>query len=153
MRSFAIHDLMSSPVITILPHTRLPVIKQMMRAKGVHRLPVVDRGRLVGIVTLGDVRNAYPSDAPLLVHEHSPRALDQVRAAEIMRTEVMTIQAGAPVTRAVDLMLQHKISGLPVMDAQRLVGMITKSDICRALLAWEPVIMHHVDAVRLVAAR
>ncbi|HZG66381.1 MAG TPA: CBS domain-containing protein, partial [Herpetosiphonaceae bacterium] len=70
MHFLTVQDLMSSPVITIPPHTRLPMIKQLMRLKRIHRLPVVDRGKLLGIVTLGDVRNAYPSDAPSLVHKH-----------------------------------------------------------------------------------
>lgn len=152
MRALTVRDVMSSPVLTIPVHTRLPMIKQLMRARRVHRLPVVDCNKLVGIITLGDVRNAFPSDAPSLVHEHSPRTLDQVRAAEIMRTEVITIQASALVTRAVDLMLQHKISGLPVMDGQRLVGMITKSDICRALVAWESAWKSRRDEASLVVA-
>ncbi len=152
MRSLTVRDVMSHPVITIPPHTRLPLIKQLMRVRRVHRLPVVDRDKLVGIITLGDVRNAYPSDAPSLVREHSLRTLGQMRAAEIMRTEVMTIQGSALVTCAVDLMLQHKISGLPVMDAQRLVGMITKSDICRVLVARESAFTPYLDAASLVAA-
>ena len=152
MHFLTVKDLMSSPVITIPPHTRLPMIKQLMRLKRIHRLPVVDCGKLLGIVTLGDVRNAYPSDAPSLVHEHRPPALDKVCAGEIMRTDLITIQAGTPVIGAVSLMLQHKINGLPVMDRERLVGIITKSDVCRALVAGDRALAPNIHEVSLVAA-
>lgn len=138
MRTLTVRDVMSTPPITIRPYIQLPMIKQLMCEKRVHRLPVVDRDELLGIITFGDVRNAYPSDVPSLIHAYLTHSLDHIWAAEIMRAEVVTVQADAPLTRAVDLMLRHRISGLPVMDAQRLVGMITKSDICRALVAWEP---------------
>lgn len=134
MQKLLVRQVMSSPVIWIAPHTRLPAIKQLMRSKHVHRLPVVEGDTLVGIVTLGDVRNAYPSDVPTLVSDHPPYMLEYVRATTIMRSDVVTIAAEALMVHAAELMLRHKISGLPVMDGGRVVGMITKSDICRVVI-------------------
>ncbi len=140
MQSLRVRDLMTSPVITIPPLTRLPVIKLFMREKCIHRLPVVSRGRLVGIITLGDVRNAFPSDVPAIGAMEARHALDRVRAEDIMRTDVITVTADAPLPEAALLMLYHKISGLPVLDGDRLVGIITKSDICRAIVSGDMVL-------------
>lgn len=133
MRSLLVRDLMTSPVLTIPPHTRLPVIKQIMCERGVHRLPVVEKDRLLGIITLGDVRNAFPSDLPLLNNVPHPR-LDAIRADDLMRTDVITIGPDAPIITAAALLLHHKVSGFPVMAGDRLVGIITKSDLCRGIL-------------------
>lgn len=134
MQSLRVRDLMTSPVITIPPLTRLPVIKLFMREKRIHRLPVVSHGRLVGIITLGDVRNAFPSDVPAIGAMEARHALDRVRARDIMRTGVITVTADSLLPEAILLMLYHRISGLPVLDGDLLVGIITKSDICRAIV-------------------
>jgi CBS domain-containing protein len=133
MRSLLVRDLMTSPVLTIRPHTRLPMVKQIMCEHGVHRLPVVEHGRLLGIITLGDVRNAFPSDVPLLQPSPAPR-LDAIRAEHLMRTEVITIAPEAAVTTAAALLVRQKVNGLPVVAGQRVIGIITKSDLCRAVL-------------------
>lgn len=133
MQPLLVRDLMTSPVLTIRPTTRLPAIKQLMCERCVHRLPVIEGERLVGIVTLGDVRNAFPSDLPALNHYPQPR-LDAVRAEYLMRTDVITITPEAAVTTAALLLLRHKVSGLPVIEGERLVGIITKGDLCRAVL-------------------
>jgi CBS domain-containing protein len=133
MRTLYVRDVMSSPVITIPPHTRLPAIKLVMKHKRVHRLPVVDGNRLVGIITLGDVRNAFPSDAPIVGAVESTYLLMSVRAEAVMRTDVITIAHDAPLAQAAQLFLRHRISGLPVLDGDRLVGIITKSDLCRVI--------------------
>jgi len=133
MQPLLVRDLMSSPVITIRPHTRLPAIKLLMRERRIHRLPVVEGQQLLGIITLGDVRNAFPSDLQTFDNRHWAR-LDVVRADELMRTEVITIAPEAAVTAAVERMLRHKISGLPVLIEGRLTGILTKSDLCRAVL-------------------
>lgn len=133
MQPLLVRDLMTSPVLTIRPSTRLPAIKQIMCERCIHRLPVVERDRLVGIVTLGDVRNAFPSDLPALNRHPQPR-LDAIRAEHLMRTDVIAIAAEAPLMMAAELLLLHKVSGLPVLADERLVGIITKGDLCRAVL-------------------
>lgn len=126
-------DLMTSPVLTIRPHTRLPQIKTIMRERNIHRLPVVEHTYPIGIVTLGDVRNAFPSDIPLL---HDPRQsrIERVCAADIMRTDLITIEPDVDIVTAAALLLHYKISGLPVVLDHQIVGMLTKSDLCRALI-------------------
>lgn len=135
MQPLTVRDVMSSPVISVERHTRLPQIKHLLRAKNIRRLPVVERGRPIGIITLGDVRNAFPSDATTLSVYELSYLLDKVMAEEIMRTGVLTIDVDAPLVAAATLMLEHKVSGLPVTGGGELLGMITESDILRTVVA------------------
>ena len=132
-----VRDVMSSPVIAVAPHTRLPKIKRLMHEHRIRHVPVVQEGTLAGIISLGDIRNAFPSDSTLLSIYELSYLLDKVAAADILRTSVITIQAEAPLLEAVRLMLDDRIGALPVFEADRMVGIITESDIFRALLAGE----------------
>lgn len=141
MEALTVRSLMSSPVITVAPYTRLPQLKHLMHEHNIRRLPVLNGERLVGIITLGDLRNAFPSDAPTLSIYELSYLLSNVTAAEVMRNDVLTVDAGALLVEATQRMLQHKVSGLPVMDGERLVGMITESDIFRAVVAGQIVLV------------
>lgn len=134
MNALTVRELMTSPPITIGPQTRLPRIKSIMRERYIRRVLVVQDDRLLGIVTLGDVRNAFPSDASALSIYELSYLLDRVTAADIMRAGVITIEADMPVSEAARIMLTQKISGIPVLQSGRLVGIITESDIFRAVV-------------------
>jgi acetoin utilization protein AcuB len=135
MHAPTVRDLMHSPVITVTRHTRLPVIKRMLREHTIRRLPVVEHDQLIGIITLGDVRNAFPSDAAALGSCELSYLIDKVTAEEIMRTDVITVDADLPVVEAAQCMLTHKVSGLPVLACGRMVGIITEADILRSVIA------------------
>ena len=134
MHAPTVRELMHSPVVSVTRHTRLPFIKSLMREKSVRRVAVVDHEALIGIITLGDVRNAFPSDASALSGFELSYLVDKVTAEEIMRTNVITVEADVPVVEAAKLMLEHKVSGLPVLSAGRMVGVITEIDILRTLI-------------------
>jgi len=135
MNQPSVRDVMSSPVVSVTRQTRLPMIKHLLREKNIRRLPVLDNGHLVGIISLGDVRNAFPSDATTLSIFELSYLLDKVTAEEIMRSDVLTIEADAPLVAAASVMLEHKVSGVPVVQHGEVVGMITESDIFRAVVA------------------
>jgi len=135
MEPLLVRTLMNGPVVTIAPTTTLPHIKTLLREHQIRRLPVVDRNRLVGIVTLGDVRNACPSEATTLRIYELSYLLTTVTAADIMRQSVVTVQANTSVAEAARMMLTQKISGLPVLEGSHLVGMLTESDIFRAVIS------------------
>jgi CBS domain-containing protein len=92
-------------------------------------------GRLVGIVTLGDVREAEPSDATSLSIWEINYLLAQLKVEKIMSQNPITISPNATIGEAAWLMLEYKISGLPVVDkAGGIVGIITESDIFRLVV-------------------
>lgn len=134
MQRFQVSGWMSKPVIGVEPHTALPAALDLMRARKVRRLPVIAGGKLLGIVTYGDLREANPSGATdLSVHELN-YLLAKLPVEKIMTPNPYTISPYASLTEAAKLMLERKISGLPVVDGDEVVGMITESDIFRAFV-------------------
>lgn len=132
MRQQLVKDWMTRDVITITPKTTLPEAHRLMTEKKIRRLPVMDNGRLMGIITRGDVRGAEPSGATSLSIWEVNYLLSRLKIEELMTRRPVTIDAAATIGEAAQLMLENKISGLPVMDSdQRLVGIITESDIFR----------------------
>ncbi|MEJ2750334.1 MAG: CBS domain-containing protein [Anaerolineae bacterium] len=135
-----VKDWMSQDVITIEVDTCcLPKAHRLMTDNHIRRLPVVDEnGRLVGIVTRGDIRGAEPSQATSLSIWELNYLLANLKIADIMTPNPITVSEDSTIGEAADLMLEHKVSGLPVTnDAGQLVGIITESDIFRMVVRHE----------------
>ena len=131
-----IREWMHSPVLTISPDTLISTAQMTMKQNKVRRLAVVnEKDRLIGIVTIGDVREASPSDATTLSIWELNYLWGQLTVKKIMTHDVITIHADETIYDAAKLMLDHKISGLPVTDDKGdLIGMITESDIFRMVV-------------------
>ncbi|MFQ5942486.1 MAG: CBS domain-containing protein [Anaerolineales bacterium] len=134
-----VRDWMSSNPVTVTRETSLPEARQLMVDNGVRRLPVMDGGRLVGIVTRGDVRGAQASEATSLSIWELNYLIGKLRIKKVMTKNVISIAPDTPMRDAAQIMLENKIAGLPVVEDGELVGMITESDIFRMLVEhWEP---------------
>jgi CBS domain-containing protein len=94
----------------------------------------MNKGKLVGIVTLGDIREAQASDATTLSVYELNYMLDQLTAREFMTPAPITVSPQTTVGEAARLMLEHKIGGLPVLNGEELIGIITETDFCRLLM-------------------
>jgi acetoin utilization protein AcuB len=114
----------------------LPIMEahRLMTDHNIRRLPVVDGGRLAGIVTLGDVRGAEPSEATSLSIWELNYLLSKLTVERVMSEPVITVPPNAPVAEAARLMLTNKIACLPVVEGDALVGIITESDIFRMVV-------------------
>lgn len=135
MKQELVRDWMTREVITITPDVSLAETHEIMTNKRIRRLPVVDHGKIVGIITLGDVRGAEPSRASSLSIWEMNNLLANLPVAEIMTRNPATIRQDKSIAEAASMMLEHKFSGLPVVDdANRLVGIITESDIFRLVV-------------------
>ena len=135
MKLDMVREWMTPDPVTITPETTLPEAHRLMMAHSIRRLPVVQEGRLVGIVTLGDVRGAEPSGATSLSIWEVNYLLSRLKVEEIMTPRPFTISADATLGEAAQMMLNYKVSGLPVVDvAGELVGIITESDIFRMVV-------------------
>jgi acetoin utilization protein AcuB len=134
-----VRDWMTPNPITIDSKTVLPDAHRLMQDSHIRRLPVVEHGKLVGIVTLGDIREAEPSQASTLSIYEVHYLLSKLTVARIMTRNPITISPDATIREAARLMLEHKIGGLPVVEpkTEKLVGIITESDIFR-IFAQEP---------------
>jgi CBS domain-containing protein len=135
MHTYRIADWMSTPPIVVAPSLTLAQAQQLMQLRHIRRLPVVKDGRLVGIVTWGDLRAAGPSAASTLSVYEWRALLEQATVAECMTRDPIAVAPDAPVLYAARQMLLHKISGLPVVETGRVVGVITESDLFRLLIA------------------
>ncbi len=134
MKKNLIREWMTATPITIGPKTSLHDAHKMMQERRVRRLIVVNEGKLVGIVALSDVLTAEPSTATSLSVFELNYLLAKLTIDEIMTREVISVQASATVRDAAKLMLDNKIGGLPVLEGDKLVGIITESDIFRLLV-------------------
>jgi acetoin utilization protein AcuB len=130
MQRELVKDWMTSDVVTISPDTTLPDAHRLMDEKSIRRLPVLKDGKLVGIVTRGDVRGAEPSGATTLSIWELHYLLAKVKIKEVMTPNPITISQDATIGEAAQEMLDNRISGLPVVDSGgNVVGIITESDI------------------------
>jgi CBS domain-containing protein len=135
MKQELVSDWMTKEVITIAPETSLKDAHDIMNEKSIRRLPVVSQGRVVGIVTLGDIRGAEPSKATSLSVWEVNHLLANLKVFEIMTRNPATIHENESIGEAAKFMLENKFSGLPVLDdADQLIGIITESDIFRLVV-------------------
>jgi len=108
-----------------------------MEQHHVRRLPVVRDGRLVGIISYGDLRAAQPSRVTTLSVYEWRALLSQTTIEECMTHSPVTIAPDATTLEAAQKMLTNKIGGLPVVKGARVVGVITESDLLRLLITDE----------------
>jgi acetoin utilization protein AcuB len=130
-----VRERMSTPVITIYPDASMQEALNVMRKEHVRRLPVIDkRGQLVGLITSADLDKASPSEATTLSFWEIRELISRVRVERIMTRDVITIEEDIPIEEAARIMADSKISGLPVMSNNKLVGLITETDLFKIFL-------------------
>jgi acetoin utilization protein AcuB len=130
-----VKDLMTTRVVTIGPDDSIKDAMEKILSGRFRRIPVVEKGRVVGIITDRDIRQTLNS--PVLVHERSydDYVLHEVRVAGSMTHDPLTIRSDATIIEAAETMESRKIGGLPVVDDGRLVGIITESDLMHHLVS------------------
>jgi len=130
-----VRERMSTHPATIPASTPIVDALRVMRQQEVRRLPVLDeQGNMMGIVTEKDLINASPSPATSLNVYEMHYLLSHLLVTELMTREVITVTPDTPLEEAARIMADHKIGGLPVMEAGRLVGIITETDIFEVFL-------------------
>jgi len=125
---------MSQPVITVPPDMSVPDCLKLMQREHIRRTPVVEDGRLVGIVSDKDLLNASPSDATSLSVWEITYLVNKIKLRDVMTKDVLTIQEDMPIEEAARIMVDNKVGGLPVMNNGDLVGLITETDLFKVLL-------------------
>ena len=126
---------MKHPVLTITADVPVQDALARMRKDKIRRYPVVDkRGKLIGIVTDTDLMNASPSDATTLSVWEINYLLSKITVERVMAKEVITTTEDATIEEAARIMADNKIGGLPVLRDDRLVGIITETDLFNIFL-------------------
>src|SRR5690606_4186036 len=121
---------------TVSPDTPVMEAMQYLREGGYRRLPVTRDGVLVGIVTDRDLKEATPSRATTLSIYELNYLLSKLKVKDVMRTPVITVRSSDTIEQAALLMEEHKVSGLPVLEGSDLVGILTITDLMRALVTF-----------------
>ncbi|MBI3455301.1 MAG: CBS domain-containing protein [Candidatus Rokubacteria bacterium] len=124
-----VRDIMQPRVVTITPKTTLPEAVRLAAERRIRHLPVVDAGDLVGIVSDRDLKRAMASPATSLEAHELNYLLNRLTVAEIMTSPVITIGPTFPAEEAARLMAQERIGALPVTEADRLIGIVTETDV------------------------
>jgi acetoin utilization protein AcuB len=127
-----VRDLMSVDPIAVSPDTAVFDARQTMVKERIRHLLVTEGQRLLGIVTDRDIRLNLPSQATSLSVWEVNYLLARLTVEEVMTTGVIIIGPDQNARNAARLMLEHKIGALPVLDAGRLIGIITETDVLRA---------------------
>lgn len=131
-----VNDWMSAPVITADVHDSMQAAIELMTEHKIGMLPVLDKGRLAGIVTDRDLKRAAPSSVAVFEVKHILYHLARVKMEGIMTRNPVTVSPDYTIEEAAALLSEHNISGCPVIDREgELAGIITKNDIFRAFTA------------------
>ncbi len=127
-------DYMTPNPVTISPSNSLRTAMQMMESGGFRRLPVVEGGKLVGIITDRDIRLAVNSPLVLRDKWYDSYLLDHVDVEACMTPDPVTVSPSTPLVEAARILRERKFSGLPVIDGPRVVGIITVTDMLGCLI-------------------
>ncbi len=125
-------DWMTRNPVCIDPNDTLAKAKELMDTGRFRRLPVIENNKLIGILTERDLR------------QHWSR-LDSTKVADGMTRNPVTIDPQVPAEDVARLLLRHKIGGLPVVENGRLIGIVSTSDLLRALLNVLRAVEHLID--------
>ena len=130
----AVKDFMTKRVVYVSPETTVAAAADIMRDKGLRRLPVIEHDKLVGLVTEGTMAEASPSKATSLSIYEMNYLLNKTKVGDIMIKNVLTVSKYASLEDAIYIMLQNKVGVLPVVDNDQISGIITDKDVFRAFL-------------------
>ena len=127
-----VRELMSGAPITVSPDTTVFEARRLMLKERIRHLLVTEDRRLVGIVTDRDIRLNLPSQATSLSVWEVNYLLARLTVGQVMTKSVIITGPDRDARAAAQLMLEHKVGALPVLDAEHLIGILTETDILRA---------------------
>jgi acetoin utilization protein AcuB len=125
---------MSHPVITIPPDMPIVDALNLMKREKIRRAPIMKEGKLAGIVSDKDLLNASPSPATSLSVWEMNYLLSKITVKDVMTKKVLTVSEDTPIEEAARIMADNKIGGLPVVREDRVVGIITETDLFKIFL-------------------
>lgn len=126
-----VRDIMSDQIVTISSDDTLSTVEDIMTLGGVRHMPVVRSGQLVGVVSERDLLRASLSNLTAFGTEQRRAFLHAVEIKRVMSAPPVVIHSDATVNEAARLMAERKIGCLPVVDREKLVGMLTETDVLR----------------------
>ncbi len=124
-----VRQVMRTKIVTISAGERLSTVEDIMTLGRVRHMPVVRGGRLVGVVSQRDLLRASLSELTSFRSEERRAFLHAIEISQVMSTPPITIDPDASLQKAALLMAEQKIGCLPVVEADRLIGLLTETDV------------------------
>ena len=129
-----VRDCMTCDPATVGPNDSLQRVVELLRRRDIRSVPVLEDGRLIGIVTDRDVRQVAPAYPLFRDEDEIRRYTENLTVTAAMTADPMTIAPDAPLVDAAKVLETYRISALPVVDGTELVGMLTVTDLLRAFV-------------------
>lgn len=123
-----VNDLMTVIPSSVAPDTSMRTVIGVMKTEGCRQLPVLDNGKLVGIITDRDVRLIMNSPVVLHGRWQDEELLDSMAAESCMTPNPITVAPNTPAYRAAEMLSIYKFGALPVLENDTVVGIITVTD-------------------------
>ena len=133
-RTLRVREVMVASPVTVSSGDSLQHALSLLEKHRVHELPVVEQGRVVGIVTDGDLKFFTPAFQILRDQEELRQTLRELPVAEAMTVEPMSISPQATLLEATKLMHDHSIGALLVVEEEKLLGILAVSDVLRIVI-------------------
>lgn len=130
----SVSDFMTKNVVVVAPETPIFDAIDLMKQHDIHRLPVLQNDKLVGLITEGIIQEAMPSKATSLSVYEANYLLNKTTVGDVMEKNVLTIDPDALLEDAIYKMRENKIAVLPVVEQETVTGIITNNDIFAAFL-------------------
>ena len=124
-----VRDVMTYNVVTVPSGIPIFEAERLLEAHKFERLPVVDKGKLVGLVTKDTLLKASPSQATSLSRGELLYVLSRLTVKEIMKTNVVTVNPDTTIERATEIAQENRVGCLIVVEDERVVGILTTNDI------------------------
>lgn len=124
---------MSEPVITLQLGSSLLQARKIMLRKGIKRIPIEFEEKLVGMITESDIADALGAFRKVAEGKQWDEKMKKILVDQVMSKEVITINEKSKLSEGARIMLEKDISGLPVLADSKLVGIVTKTDLIKAV--------------------
>jgi CBS domain-containing membrane protein len=136
--NFLVADVMNTDVFTLSRNDKLSIAENLMKQQRIRHIPVLDSdGVLCGILTQRDLFRGILLRSLGYGSRAEQKMLDSFSIKDAMHDEVLTVSPQSTLSEAANLMLSNKVGCLPVVDGERLVGMISEADFVKQFASSE----------------
>jgi len=131
-----VENWMNPNVVTVDADDSMLDATKLLKEHNIRHLPVLEKGKLVGVITDRDLKRASPSDATALEAHELLYLIANIKVREIMTKNPITVPYNYTIEEAAELLLQARISGMPVVDKDGdVIGTITQTDLFKVLIS------------------
>ena len=134
-KALTVGDCMSVDPVTVAPTDSLQRVIELLRRRDIRAVPVVEDGKLVGIVTDRDVRQVAPAYPLFRDEEEIRRYTENLTVTAAMSADPLTVSPATPLVEAAKILETYRISSLPVVEGFRVVGILLVTDLLRVFVA------------------